>query len=238
MIETNNCIDELLNIIKNKKTIIAFKNQTIDNLKKKLIDKSKKLMKSNDNRFSTESITEKNVVQIDMKKIIKMIVFFDSNKFIEKNEFQIDDWKLKIENKLQKNVNFFSIENVKIEYVQNLKIHMSLSKKSLKICVTCTTIRIVVSSSLINFVIWKWKKTILSISELNFNDCSKNSNTSTIIFSKNLFINWILFIKNIYQWNVITSLICMIWPLWWKKRSKNEQSLKTSRSKHNDIESR
>ena len=33
IMETNNRIDKLLNIIKNKKTIIALKNQTIENLK-------------------------------------------------------------------------------------------------------------------------------------------------------------------------------------------------------------
>ena len=49
-----------------------------------------------------------------------MIILFDSNEFTKKDEFRIDDWTLKIENKLQKNVSFFSTKNVKIEYVQNL----------------------------------------------------------------------------------------------------------------------
>ena len=121
MIETNNRIDELLNIIKNKKTIIALKNQTIENLKQKLTDKSNESMKKmKNNKQSISSETKNDVHHIDAKKNVKIIILFDSNEFIEKNEFQIDDWTLKIENKLQKNVSFFSIKNVKIEYIQNL----------------------------------------------------------------------------------------------------------------------
>ena len=49
MIKANSRIDKLLNIIKNKKTIIALKNQTIENLKQKLINKSNESVKKSKN---------------------------------------------------------------------------------------------------------------------------------------------------------------------------------------------
>ena len=49
IIKINSRIDELLNIIKNKKTIIALKNQMIENLKSKLTDKSIESMKKLNN---------------------------------------------------------------------------------------------------------------------------------------------------------------------------------------------
>ena len=121
MIEINNRINELLSIIKNKKTIIALKNQAIKNLKQKLADKSKKSIKKTKNdKRSINSETKSDVLQIDTKKAVKIIVLFNSNEFTEKSEPRINNWALKIENKLRKNVSLFSIENVRIEYVQNL----------------------------------------------------------------------------------------------------------------------
>ena len=111
----------MLNIIKNKKTIIALKNETIKNLKQKTTDKLNESVKQTKNdKQSIDFETKNDVSRINIKKNVKMIILFDLNKFIEKNKFRIDDWILKIENKLQKNVNFFSIKNVKIKYVQNL----------------------------------------------------------------------------------------------------------------------
>ena len=92
MIKINNRINELLNIIKNKKTIIVLKNQAIENLKQKLTDKSKKSIKEKENdKQSIDFETKNDVLQIDTKKAVKMIVLFDSNEFTEKSESRIDD---------------------------------------------------------------------------------------------------------------------------------------------------
>ena len=57
----------------------------------KLIDEFQISVKSENNKRSIEFETESDVVQIDTKKTIKMIIFSDPNKFTEKNEFRIDD---------------------------------------------------------------------------------------------------------------------------------------------------
>ena len=80
MIETNNRIDELTKMNKNK-------NKIIDFLKKRLVDKFHKSMKSDDEKFSTESKIDDDVHHIDTKKNVKMIILFNSDEFIEKNEF-------------------------------------------------------------------------------------------------------------------------------------------------------
>ena len=69
-----------------------------------------------------------------MKKNVKMIIFSDSNEFTEKNEPRIDDWTLKIESKLKKNASFFSNENVRIEYVQNLIDDQALRRLKFRFC--------------------------------------------------------------------------------------------------------
>ena len=75
MIEINNRINELLSIIKNKKTVIVLKNQTIKNLKQKLTDKSKKSVKKTKNdKQSINSETKSDVLQIDTKKAVKMML--------------------------------------------------------------------------------------------------------------------------------------------------------------------
>ena len=90
MIKTNNCIDKLLNIIKNKKTLIALKNQTIENLKQKLTDKSKKsIKKTKNNKQSINFETNSDVSHTDTKKMTKIIILSDLDKFIKKTNFEL-----------------------------------------------------------------------------------------------------------------------------------------------------
>lgn len=116
--KTNFRIDEITIFFRNKKKIIVFKNEKIVELKKTLIKQSHRTIKSDEdssahNRKKTSKSSDRSI------KTIKTIVFSNFDEFIEKNKFRIDDWALKIQNKLKKNAHLFSIENVKIKYVQN-----------------------------------------------------------------------------------------------------------------------
>ena len=175
MIEINSRINEVLNIIKNKKTIIVFKNRAIEILKKKLIDKSKNSMKSKKNTFAIKSNVENDVVYIITKKQSKWLFYRIQTSSLKKINFElmIERWKLKAN--CRKTSVFFRSKTSESNmckiwlmikfcvvwnfgFVKSLKIRTLSSKILSKTCVACTTISIVVSLSSINFAIWKWKK--------------------------------------------------------------------------------
>ena len=123
--EANSRIDELLQIvddkkkiIKAKKTISSFMKSKIRYLEKKLAKKSRDTVEvdeGNSDRESSHVSAEPATV-----KTKKMIILSDSDKFTDEKEPRIDSWALKIKSKLRANASLFPNEEVRIGYVQNL----------------------------------------------------------------------------------------------------------------------
>ena len=112
-------INELFSALADKKEIIALKNEKIKRLKKKLVNKFQNIVEFEKNSIESEKKSNTIESTFEIRKI-KTIELLDPNLFIEKNESRIDDWALKIQSKLKRNVHLFPIEDFKIGYVQNL----------------------------------------------------------------------------------------------------------------------
>ena len=117
--EANTRINELSSALADKEEIIALKNEKIKRLEKELANKPQNTVESE--KDSTESEEESNTVESALEtRKVKTIVLSDPDPFTGKDEPRIDDWALKIQSKLKRNVHLFPTEDLKIGYVQNL----------------------------------------------------------------------------------------------------------------------